>query len=118
MNLICLREQMPGSISGYDKNIYHLLCCSFGQCVAISEVINFNIFDIVSIRDIHISVYVTRARPRHSGRRDFAHRTCSLRRVQVRASRILSSIETQRNLLYELEEHRHAECPSLPVLKH
>lgn len=109
---------MPGSISGYDKNIYHLLCCAFGQCIAISEVVHFNIFNIVSIRNIHVSIYIARARPRHSGRGDFAYRACGLWRVKVRKPQILGSLGAQRYLLYESVEHRYAECPSLPVLKH
>lgn len=109
---------MPGSISGYDKNIYHLLCCAFSQCVAISEVVHFNIFNIVSIRNIHFSIYVTRTRPRHSRRRDFSNRAFGLWRVQVRISPILRSVGVQRYLLCESVEHRHVECPSLLVLKH
>lgn len=34
-----------------DKNceIYHLLCAAFGQCVAISQVVDFNVFDVITI---------------------------------------------------------------------
>lgn len=50
---------MPGSISGHDKNIYHLLCRAFGQCVPISQIIDLNVFDVVAICDVHIAIDIT-----------------------------------------------------------
>jgi hypothetical protein len=47
---------MPGSISGHDKIIYHLLCRAFGQCISISEVIDLDIFDVITICNVHITV--------------------------------------------------------------
>ncbi len=49
---------MPGSISGHDKSIYHLLCCDFGQCISIPEVIDLDIFDVVSVCDVHVTIDV------------------------------------------------------------
>lgn len=47
---------MPERISGYDKYIYHLLSCAFGQCVFVPEVINLDILDVVAIRNVHIAI--------------------------------------------------------------
>lgn len=52
---------MPESISGYNKSIYHLLCGSFGQCVAIPKVINFNVLDIVAIGNVHVAIDIASA---------------------------------------------------------
>ena len=40
---------------GYDKNIYHLLCRSFGQCIAISQIVHLDVFDIVAILCVDFS---------------------------------------------------------------
>ena len=55
------------SISGRDKNIYHFLCRAFGQCVTISQIIDFNILDVVAIRDVNFAIDVACALTR--GRR-------------------------------------------------
>ena len=52
---------MPGSISGYDKSIYHLLCHAFSQCVSVTEIVDLDIFDVVTIRDVHIAIDVAGA---------------------------------------------------------
>lgn len=56
MKLMHSRTTMPGSISGHDKIIYHLLCRAFGQCISISEVIDLDIFDVITICNVHITV--------------------------------------------------------------
>lgn len=63
---VCAFEQfMPGYISGYDKNIYHLLSRAFRQSVSIAEIVDLDIFDIVSIRNVHITVDVACTRARY-----------------------------------------------------
>ena len=52
---------MPGRISGYDKCIYHLLCRDFGQCVSITEIIDFDILDVVAVRNVHIAIDIASA---------------------------------------------------------
>lgn len=52
---------MPRGISGLTRVIYHLLCGSFGQCISISEIINFDVFDIVTVGYIHVSIDVASA---------------------------------------------------------
>lgn len=47
-----------GSSVGFNGDIYHLLRRSFGQCVADAEVVDFNVLDIVSVRDIDFAVDV------------------------------------------------------------
>ena len=29
--------------------IYHLLCAAFGQCVPVAQIVDFNVFDIITI---------------------------------------------------------------------
>ena len=70
---------VPECISGYDKSIYHLLCGSFGQCVSISEVIDLDVFDVITVRNIHVPIYVTCARAGYTGRCRFDRRTCDLK---------------------------------------
>ena len=50
---------MPGSISGYDKDIYHLLCLAFCQHISVSEVVDLDVLDVVPICNIHITINVT-----------------------------------------------------------
>ena len=69
--VLCLRV----SISGYDKDIYHLLSYSFGQCIAITEIVDFNIFYVIAICDIHLSINVVRGRVRGGRRSRLCHRT-------------------------------------------
>lgn len=38
------------------RSIYHLLRRTFGQCITITEVIDFDVFDIVAIRNIHLTI--------------------------------------------------------------
>lgn len=59
-----IREVKPESISGHDRNIYHLLRGAFGQCISIPQIIDFDILNVVAIRDIHITINIacTRAR--------------------------------------------------------
>lgn len=64
MALSGTRRTEPGAISGHDKNIYHLLCGAFGQCVSITKVIDFNVLNVVPICDIHIAIDVARTRAR------------------------------------------------------
>lgn len=59
-------QEQPGSISEYNWSIYHFLCCAFGQCVSILEIVDLNVFDIIAVCDIHITIDVACARPRGS----------------------------------------------------
>lgn len=52
---------MPRRISGYDKYIYHLLCCAFGQCISISEIVDLDVLDIVAIRNVHVAIDIASA---------------------------------------------------------
>lgn len=59
----------PGDIISTGRDIYHLLGRTFGQGVAIPQVIDFNVFDVVTICDINLAVDFARALPRgRSGR--------------------------------------------------
>ena len=106
---------MPGYISGYDKNIYHLLCRAFSQGVSITEVVNFDIFYVVSVRNIHISIDITCARSRNAGRGDFAHRAC---RLILSVMSIRERTRVSGYSLHVLVGHLHAVYLSWLVLKH
>lgn len=50
------------SISGsYNKDIYHLLRRALGQCVTISQIIDFDIFNIITILTINFTIDVVGA---------------------------------------------------------
>lgn len=38
------------------RSIYHLLCRTFSQCVAISQVIDFDVTDVVAISNVHLTI--------------------------------------------------------------
>lgn len=44
------------NISGCNRSNYHLLSRALGQCVAVAQVINFNVLDIVSISNVDVCV--------------------------------------------------------------
>jgi len=52
---------VPESISGHDKNIYHFLSRAFRQCVAIPQIIDFDVFNIVTIRNVDFTIDIARA---------------------------------------------------------
>ena len=41
------------------RSIYHLLSRAFGQRVAIAEIVDFNISDVVAICDVHLTINYT-----------------------------------------------------------
>jgi hypothetical protein len=47
-------------ISGYDRSIYHLLSSSFGQCIAVAQIVHFNILDIVSVCNVDFTIDIVR----------------------------------------------------------
>jgi hypothetical protein len=52
-----LRSEDAGDISGYDtRGIHHLLSRAFSQCISVSEVIDFDITDVISICNVHVAV--------------------------------------------------------------
>lgn len=40
------------------RSIYHLLCRTFSQRITISQVIYFNVFDVVTVSDVDVAVYL------------------------------------------------------------
>ena len=58
----------PRSISGMSiKDIYHLLSGALGQCVPVSQIIDFDIFDVVAVLLVDIGFELACALP--GGRR-------------------------------------------------
>ena len=53
-----MANEEPGSISGHNRDIYHLLRGAFGQCISISKIVDFDVFDVVPIRNVHIAIDV------------------------------------------------------------
>ena len=43
------------------RSIYHLLCRTFGQCVAVAQVIDLDISNVVAICNVHLTIDQTRA---------------------------------------------------------
>ena len=43
------------------KDIYHFLCRSFGERVAVAQVVDFDVPDVVSVCDVNITVDIARA---------------------------------------------------------
>lgn len=50
------RVEVPENISRYDRSIYHFLSRSFSQRIAVSQIIYFNILDIVAIFNVYFLV--------------------------------------------------------------
>jgi hypothetical protein len=46
------------SVEYNTRSIYHLLRRTFGQCVTIAEVIDFDVFDVVAIIHVHLPIYM------------------------------------------------------------
>ena len=38
------------------RSIYHLLCRTFGQCVAIAQIVDLDISDVVSVVYVHLTI--------------------------------------------------------------
>ena len=49
---------------GCNRNIYHLLGRPFGECVAILQVVDFDIFDVVAVLCVYISSAIATSRRR------------------------------------------------------
>ncbi len=61
MSALCEDSRYAGegrarNISGISKSNYHFLCITLGEEVAVSPVVDLDILDIVSIRDVHFTV--------------------------------------------------------------
>lgn len=41
-------------------SIYHFLCGPLGQEVSVAQVVDFDVFDVVAIRDVHVTVDLVR----------------------------------------------------------
>lgn len=63
----------------YSKDIYHLLSGAFSQCIAVPQIVDFNVFDIVTIGDIDFAIEIACALASR-GRRGLWERACGLRR--------------------------------------
>ena len=50
----CGRNVLTWEYQCLTKIIYHLLCCAFGQCIAISQVVDLNVLDEVAILLVYL----------------------------------------------------------------
>lgn len=41
-------------------SIYHFLCGPLGQEVSVAQVVDFDVLDVVAIRNVHVAVYLVR----------------------------------------------------------
>ena len=51
---------MPGNISGYDRDIYHLLCGALGQSVAVAKVVDFDVLDVIAVGYVDVAIKLRR----------------------------------------------------------
>jgi hypothetical protein len=108
------KRARPGTISEHNQDIYHLLSRAFRQCVAIPQVIDFDIFDIVTILLVNLSIDLANALSR--GRPVFCYRTFGLTDL-VRTAGIDCG-EQHSSLQNEWAGRRHVECLFEPVARH
>ena len=50
-----------------NKSIYHLLCRAFGQCVSVPEIVDFDVFDVITVCDIDLAVNIAGTLARGGG---------------------------------------------------
>lgn len=48
-------------------SIYHFLCGPLGQEVSVAQVVDFDILDVVAVRDVHVAVDLVRGSCRARG---------------------------------------------------
>ena len=61
----CLAE--PGRSVERNKSIYHLLCRAFGQCVSVPEIVDFDVFDVITVCDIDLAINIAGTLARGGG---------------------------------------------------
>lgn len=71
---------MPGNISRYDRSIYHLLRRTLCQYVAIAQIVDLDVLDVVSICDVD-TVHEAGGALASGRRSGFRGRTGGLRQV-------------------------------------
>lgn len=54
-------ESLKISVGKCYKNIYHLLSGTFSQCVAIAQVVDFDVFDVVAVLLVNLGLELARA---------------------------------------------------------
>lgn len=106
---------MPGGSASTTRSNYHLLSRAFCESVAIAQVIDLDIFDIVSISNVDLGIQLSGSINvrRRSGLR------CGTRRLDKQVSeRTRINWQPSVCLPSELVAHQHAEYPSLPATEH
>ena len=68
----------PGISVERNKSIYHLLSRAFCQCVSVAEIVDFDVFDVITICNVDLAIDVARALAR-GGRCSVPRRTECLR---------------------------------------
>jgi hypothetical protein len=53
---LCIEQSLIYQWRYNTRSIYHLLRRTFGQCVAIAQVVDFNISDVIAVRNVHITI--------------------------------------------------------------
>ena len=55
------RKCLGGASVDMTRVIYHLLSRSFGQCISVAEIVDFDVADVVAVGNVHFSVDVAGA---------------------------------------------------------
>lgn len=87
---------MPGSISGYDRDIYRLLRRTLCQCVAVPEIVDFHVLDVITVCNIDFSIEFRRRHLLLGRRLGGSRRTSILRERREKRSmyKLRTSIHT------------------------
>lgn len=56
------RLAVPGISADAKRNNYHLLGGTLGQCVAVAQVIDFNVFDVIAVSNIDFGIQLLSVR--------------------------------------------------------
>jgi hypothetical protein len=56
-----IERMLDLSVEYNTRSIYHLLSISFGQCITIAQVIYYDVFDVIAIGHVHLTVYMCSA---------------------------------------------------------
>ena len=86
---------MPGNISGYDRNIYHLLGRAICQSVAVSEIVDFDVLDVIPVGYVNFSA-------------EFRRRDCLVRRRFRGSRRRTSLIIEEKVFVFSTSMHLHS----------
>lgn len=99
-----------------NRKIYHLLSRAFGQCVAIAQIVDFNVFDVIAV--IHVYVTIQLGRTLAGGRRRGLRGGNGTGRLDGQLEGQIEHVDSQAHSPSESEAHRRVECLSSLAAPH